>query len=135
MKADNKIEKAGKQEVTTPEGVERMETRRVFVPRVDVREKENETILLADMPGVSENTLDVMLEKNVLFIRGRVNREEFPGRGLAYQEYEVGDFERSFTISDEVDKENIQAKVKDGVLILHLPKALPKTKRITVTAM
>ena len=135
MKNDDQIEMTGKREVAIPEGVERMENRRVFMPRVDVWEKKNETVLLVDMPGVNEKSLDVILEKNVLTLRGRVADNDFPGRNLIYREYETGDFERSFTISDEIDRDKIQAAVKDGVLSVRLPKASPNTRRIAVTAV
>jgi HSP20 family molecular chaperone IbpA len=54
------------------------------------------------------------------------------GYRLAYAEYRVGDFHRRFTLSDQIDRNKIEAAVKDGVLRLHLPKAEPTTRKIAV---
>jgi len=123
-----------KQEAQTPEGVERTRTRRTFVPVVDILETDKNIILVADMPGVDENSVDITLEKNVLSINGGVEEKTHEGHSLAYSEYRIGDFSRSFTLTDEIDKENIQAAVKDGVLRLTLPKAKPTTRKIAVKA-
>jgi HSP20 family molecular chaperone IbpA len=87
------------------------------------------------MPGVNEKGVDVTLENDVLSIRGHVEIEEHPDFKLVYREYGVGDFRRVFTLSDEVDRERIQATVKDGVLHLVLPKAeTAKPRKIEVRA-
>ena len=111
-----------KQEAEEVEGVERTRTRRVFIPKVDIYEEGDTVYLMADMPGVDEESIDITLEKNILTITGYVE-EEKEGYGLAYSEYRVGDYERTFALSDEVDREQIEAAVKDGVLKLTLPKA------------
>ncbi len=124
-----------KKEASVPGGVERTKPRRVFKPDVDITEKQDDTILSADLPGVDENSLDITLEKNVITIRGRVEPEIPAGYRLAYGEYEVGDYERVFTLSEEVDKDRIQATVKNGVLRLVLPRAAAvKARKIAVTA-
>jgi HSP20 family molecular chaperone IbpA len=65
--------------------------------------------------------------------RQRAFDDAFPGRSIAYAEYDVGDYERAFTISDEVDRERIGAVVKNGVLRLTLHKApQAEVKKITV---
>ena len=78
--------------------------------------------LVADLPGVEEKDLDITLDKNVLTIRGKVVYSAPEGYALAYQEYEEGDFERVFTISEEVDRSGIVASLTQGVLHLTLPK-------------
>jgi HSP20 family molecular chaperone IbpA len=124
-----------KQEVQTRNGSERTRARKAYVPRVDIYETNDEIVVLADMPGVDENAVDITLEKNVLSINGYVEPEQPDNYSLAYAEYEVGDYQRSFTLSDEIDRDNIQAAVKNGVLHLHLPKAGPaKVRKITVKA-
>ena len=126
---------AEKQEVATVEGTERTRTSRVYVPRVDIYETNEAIIMLTDMPGVDENSVDISLEKNVLSINGYVESKQPDNYALAYAEYEVGDYERRFTLSDEIDRDNIEATVKNGVLRLYLPKAGPaKTRNITVKA-
>jgi HSP20 family protein len=125
---------AEKQEITT-EGVERTRARRAYIPRVDIYETEDALVMLADMPGVDENSVDITLEKNVLSINGYVEPEQPDSYSLAYGEYEVGDYQRSFTLSDEIDRDKIEAIVKNGVLRLYLPKAGPaKTRKIMVKA-
>ncbi len=90
-------------------------------------------VMYADIPGADEKTVDVTLEKSVLTIRGTIVPQEFEGRSIAYAEYDVGDYERSFTVSDEVDRDRIEAVVKNGVLKLVLHK-IPQVeaKKITV---
>ena len=125
---------AEKQEITT-EGAERTRTRRAYIPRVDIYETEDALFMLADMPGVDENSVDITLEKNVLSINGYVEPAQPDNYSLAYAEYGVGDYQRSFTLSDEIDRDKIEAIVQNGVLRLHLPKAGPaKTRKITVKA-
>jgi HSP20 family protein len=124
-----------KREANVPEGVERTSPRRIFKPDVDIIEAENETLLTADLPGVDDKSLDITLEKNVLTIRGQVDSQIPAGYRLAYGEYEVGDYERAFTLSDEVDKDRIQATIKNGVLRLVLPKAAAaKARKIAIFA-
>lgn len=122
-----------KQEVEVAEGTERTRPGRAYVPRTDIYETEDALTLLADMPGVDESSLDITLEKNVLSIKGFVEMKNPDNYGLAYAEYEVGDYERSFTLSDGIDQENISATVKNGVLTITLPKAGPaKARKISV---
>lgn len=122
-----------KQEARDLEGAERTRTRRVYIPRVDIYETGDAVILLADMPGVSEEDVDITLEKNVLSITGYVQATEREGYSLAYSEYSEGDYERTFALSDEVDRNRIEATMKDGVLKLVLPKAEEvKTRKIAV---
>jgi len=124
-----------KREANVTEGAERTSPRRVFKPDVDIIEEENETVLTADLPGVDDKSLDITLEKNILTIKGQVDLQMPAGCRLVYGEYEVGDYERSFTLSDEVDKDQIQATIKNGVLKLVLPKAVAaKARKIAITA-
>jgi len=115
--------------------VEKIEKRRTYVPAVDIYESENEVKLFADLPGVPENGVDVSIEKNILTIEGRVNFEEFEGLKKSYAEYGVGDYKRSFTISNEIDADRIEAIMKNGVLSITLPKLQPQKKKIEVKAV
>jgi HSP20 family molecular chaperone IbpA len=103
--------------------MERTRNRKVFVPKVDIIETGNAMVMYADMPGTDEKSVEITLEKNVLTITGTVQPQAFPGRSIAYSEYDVGDYERAFTLSDEVDRQKIGAVVKNGVLKLTLQKA------------
>jgi HSP20 family protein len=121
--------------VAQAEGTERTRDRPVYAPRVDIIETEDALEIFADMPGVTKDSVDVTLEQRVLSIRGR-GEISLPG-DLAplYLEYQPGDYERAFTLSDAVDPTGIEAKVRSGVLRLRLPKAGPaKRQRIEVRA-
>jgi HSP20 family protein len=124
------------QEVAAPaEGAERTRARPVYVPRTDIFETDDGLVILADMPGVSADGVDITLERNVLTIRGRTEDDPPQGFSPVYLEYQPGDYERVFTVSEDIEAERIEAGVKDGVLRLFLPKAGPaQTKRIQVRA-
>lgn len=114
---------------------ERIRNVKTFVPRVDIYETKDALFLIADMPGVDEKTVDVELEKNILTISGRVENGKVKDYRLVFSEYEVGDYERTFTLSDEIDRDKIKATVKQGVLRLELPKAdKVKPKKIAINA-
>jgi HSP20 family protein len=122
-----------KREASSPVETERTKTMKVFIPRVDICETKDAIVLLADMPGVDEEAIDITLEKNVLTLSGRVEPDTRKGYRVAYMEYEAGDYERAFTLSDEIDRDGIEASVKNGVLRLTLPKAEPvKLRKINV---
>ncbi|MCB0212840.1 MAG: Hsp20/alpha crystallin family protein [Anaerolineae bacterium] len=124
-----------KQEVQVAEGTERTRPGRAYVPRADIYETDEALVLVADMPGVDHDTLDITLEKNVLSIRGTVETRNPDNYNLAYAEYEVGDYERNFTLSDGIDSDNITASIKNGVLQINLPKAGPaKARKINIAA-
>jgi HSP20 family protein len=124
-----------KRETSRPEQGERTRQRRVYTPDVDIVEKNDEIVVIADMPGVDEKSVEVILEKNLLTIYGKVDAEIPENHRLLVSEYGIGDFQRAFTLSDEVEREKIMATVKNGVLKLILPKIESiKTKKIPVIA-
>jgi HSP20 family protein len=110
-------------------GAERTRDRLAFVPRADIYETGEGITVVADMPGVDESSVDITLENNVLTIRGFVEPVEPEGRSLAYSEYRVGDYERAFSLSDQIDQDGIDALVKDGVLRMYLPKITEARRR------
>ncbi|MDR1612999.1 MAG: Hsp20/alpha crystallin family protein [Planctomycetota bacterium] len=129
---DMKESPSSKEEVAMPEGVERFGSRKAFVPPVDIVDNGKQTVLIADMPGVDQDSIEVMIEKNVLTIKGKPQPIEFQGLQLVYSEYAEGDFERSFTVTEDVDRDNITANIKEGVLTVVIPKARPAARRIAV---
>jgi HSP20 family molecular chaperone IbpA len=132
--ADSKQELQTKKEKSSSE-VEYTRNRKVFSPNVDIAEIDDNIVLIADMPGVDEKSVDVVLEKNILTITGTVEPEHFEGYEAAYSEYDIGDYRRVFEVSSDVDGDKIEATVKNGILKLVLPKAEPvKTKKIKVNA-
>jgi HSP20 family molecular chaperone IbpA len=110
-------------EKSSPERVERTDDRPRFLPRTDIYEEPNGLALLVDMPGVEERNLEVHLENGVLTLLGRVEAEDFGKRALRLEEYAVGDYYRSFSLSEEVDVKGITAELHNGVLRVFLPKA------------
>ena len=122
-----------KKEAELEKGVERTRAKRVFTPAVDIVEQKDYILLFADMPGVDEKSVDITLDKDSLTIHGSVEPETHKGYRLAISEYGTGDYERTFTVSNEIDREKIIASVKDGVLRLTLPKvAVAGTRKIPV---
>ncbi len=106
-----------------------------FTPAVDIFEKGDTTVILADMPGVAPDDVDVTLERQVLTLTGRVKRHVPEGYRRLSSEYREGDYSRVFTLSDAVDQAQIKADFRNGVLRLELPRAAEaKPKKITVKA-
>ena len=118
-----------------PAGTERTRDRPVYLPRVDIVETGDALEILADMPGVARDGVEVTLEQRVLTVRGRAEVPAPEGMAPLYLEYEPGDYERVFALSDAVDPAGIEARVRGGVLHLRLPKAGPAAlRRIEVKA-
>lgn len=111
-----------KQELQHAQDAEQTRSRRAFVPKTDIYETNESLLLLVDMPGVNQDSVDITLEQNTLTIFGSVEPLDFEGYSLAYAEYGIGDYRRVFTISNEIDRDAIEASVKNGVLKLMLPK-------------
>ena len=117
----------------TNPAVESTMYRRSIVPRVDIFETEDSFVLLADMPGVSEDSVDITLERNQLMIKGYVNKTDLSDYEQRYREYAIGDFKRSFSLSDEVNKDDIEATLTNGVLRISLTKVEnAKSRKIAV---
>ena len=124
-----------KREPQTPAKSERAAQTPVFTPRVDIRETASAVLVVADMPGVDESSVTIDMEGSELIIRGQFLPKAPDGYVLTYQEYGSGDYERSFTLGDAIDRDGIEAVVKDGVLRLTLPKAKEaRPRRIQVQA-
>lgn len=100
-----------------------------YEPRVDLRETKEGVLLVADLPGVAEQDVDVTVENRVLTLKARVSPLPLEGYELVSAEYGTGDFERNFTLSDEIDPEQIEASMANGVLTLRLPKTAKASAR------
>jgi len=107
----------------------------VFIPAVDILENANEIVVLADMPGVESNNVDIDLKDNQLTISGKVDPPEADKEVSLYKEFNWGDYIRQFTLSNVIDQGKISAKVEKGVLRLVLPKVeKAKPQKIKVVA-
>lgn len=101
--------------------------RLLFNPPIDIYETPDGLVLYADLPGVDSQGLNLQVQDNRLTLFGRVTPPVPESAQMMHQEYQVGDFLRSFILSDEVDHDRIQAKLVNGVLRVELPRA-PRTK-------
>ena len=110
------------------------EPRLLFNPPIDSYETPDGLVLYADLPGVDSEGLDLQVQNNRLTLFGRVTTDVPESAQMMHQEYHIGDFLRSFILSDEVDHDRIQAKLANGVLRVELPRAArAKPRRIEVS--
>jgi HSP20 family protein len=107
---------------TTPDAGELTHEGVFFTPAVDIYETDNELVLVADMPGVDSDDLDIDLDDDTLSIVGKVKLNQPSGDRLL-SEYRMGNYFRNFCISDIVSRDSISAVLTDGVLTLTLPKS------------
>lgn len=108
---------------------------RAVLPAVDVFEDASGITLLADMPGVPKDLLELKVEGEALLIEGGVSPRTPDGLEAIYAEVRVPRYRRSFTLSRELDTTRIEANLKDGVLRLRIPKqAHAQPRRIAVSA-
>jgi HSP20 family protein len=103
--------------------VKKMEKRPVFSPATDIYEDEKTIALLADMPGVKQENIDITLENDTLSITGEQCDCEPEGYKSLHQGYRAGVYKRSFSVLADIDSENISAKINNGVLKIVLPKS------------
>lgn len=113
---------------------EAQQAQRAVVPAVDVFEDASGITLLADMPGVSKDELELKIEGESLLIEGRVQARTPDAMEAVYAELRAPRYRRVFVLSRELDTTRIDANLKDGVLTLHIPKqAHAQPRRIEVT--
>lgn len=110
-----------KQEIQSP--AEQTKPGVVFTPEVDIFETERELTLLADMPGVAPDDIEIDLRDNLLTISGAVSRLGAEEEKAVLVEFELGRYYRQFSLSEAIDQSRINASFTDGVLRLVLPKA------------
>ena len=106
-----------------------------FTPNVDIFETEKEIILLADVPVVKPEYLNIDLKDNILTLTGEVKQESIHDAEDVLTEYQVGSYIRQFTLANIINQEKIVAELKNGVLRLTLPKvekALPRKIMVQV---
>ena len=96
---------------------------RSFCRAADIYETGDSLVVMCELPGVGSDGVDITLERRVLTIRARAANPEHAGYQQVYSEYADGDYERVFTLSEDIDRERIEATAKDGMLHLVLPKA------------
>lgn len=129
--ANQELGTQSKQEVTREEPTR---PGRAYSPQVDIYETADSLWLRADMPGVVEQDIDINVANGVLSIEGRVSVQDYGHLTPIYTEYNIGNYMRRFTLSNEIDTDRIKARMANGVLELELPKSeRAKPRRISVS--
>jgi len=106
-------------------GIQSIQSNREYVPATDILETDKDLTLYMDLPGVGKDEVSINVEKNILKIEGHINSGSYNDLKLIYKEYNVGNYMREFTLSNQIDQSKIEAKIDNGVLTLILPK-VPK---------
>lgn len=111
------------------------DTQRALTPRVDVSEDDTGITLLADLPGVPREQLELRVEADTLHIEGSVEAVAPADMEAVHAEVRLPRYRRAFTLSRELDASRIEAQLKDGVLRLRIPKqAHAQPRRIEISA-
>ena len=121
------LEAKEKQEVQS--APEKTKPGRSYVPYTDIYETATALVVVMEVPGVDKENIDIRLEKNELTVEGLIDFDAYRNYTPVYTEYNIGHFSRSFTLSNVIDKNRIEAKVDNGVLTLTLPKIEEATPR------
>jgi HSP20 family protein len=114
LQSQEKKELVSKDEATIPV--------RYFVPTTDIFETEDALTVVMEVPGVGRDAIDINVENDVLKIEAKIDPSKYDGMEPLYTEYNIGHFARSFTLSNKIDRQQISAKLEDGVLTLTLKK-------------
>jgi HSP20 family protein len=115
LQVQKKRELEGKEESTIPA--------RTFMPTADIYEDRDFLKVILEMPGVEKGNVNVRVEEGVLVVEGRLDLTKYRGLQPLYTEYNIGNYARSFRLSNAIDQDKIGAELKDGVLSLTLSKA------------
>lgn len=130
MTAEKEVVKSG-----SGAPVEGRETERPIRMPVDIFEDETGISVLADMPGVSRERLDIQIDNDTLSIQGKTQVSMPDGMEALYADVRSTVYQRSFSLSSELDGSKAEASLKDGVLALRIPKREEhKARRIEVRA-
>jgi HSP20 family protein len=125
VQVQQKREVEKKQESTVP--------LRSFLPVSDIFETDHALNVVLEMPGVAKENVEIGIDNDVLKISGRIDIAKYEGLQPVYTEYNIGNYSRSFQLSNKVDQDGIKAELKDGVMTLVLPKSeKAKSRRISV---
>jgi HSP20 family protein len=112
-------------------GVEASDEAALRLPRTNVEEREGSYVFTMEMPGLAKKDIEVSLENDTLTVKGNKveESEEKEGKGFLRREIRSSKFERNFSLGNEVDQENIKAKMDDGILSITVPKRDEKVGR------
>ena len=123
--------------MTAPTPSEREASERdvpTVAPRADIFETDTAFVILADMPGVGPDGVEVVADSRTLTVRGRVSRSPTNAE-LEHREFELADYHRAFTLTEDLDTDRISGTLRDGVLRVEIPKSeRVQPKKIPVRA-
>jgi len=127
-----KTEKQPAARVQAEKSIATRDEARYIVPPVDIYETDDAITVVADLPGVGKEGVDVRVEDGVLTIKGKAGYN--PPANMLLEEFNLQNYYRQFQLTDEIDRSKIWAESKNGVLTVRLPKAeKSKPKQIKVT--
>jgi HSP20 family protein len=112
-------------------------TVRTVSPRVDIFETDSAFVILADMPGVGPDGVELVADKDTLVVRGRVSAASANVQAgeVEHREFELAEYHRTFTLTEDLDHDGITGALRDGVLRIEVPKsARVQPKKIPVRA-
>jgi HSP20 family protein len=104
-------------------------TRPVVPPRADIVETDDAVLLFLDMPGVTADSVEVMMQRELLTVRGTAQLAVPSNYAPHYREFTITDYERSFELGVQLERDLVSASMKDGVLRLEIPKSAAARKR------
>lgn len=120
---------------STPAMAEEGRQARKLVPEVDIFEHDDALEIVADMPGVTSDTLSVEVGNRLLTIEGRIGLEMPEGVSATFAEVRGSQYQRRFTLGEGIDTSGIKGTISNGVLTVRLPKEAPlRRRRIEVKA-
>jgi len=121
MAKSRALEVQEKKELVTKE--EKTIPVRYYVPPTDIFETDDALTVVMELPGVEKSAMDIRIENDILRVEAPIDVTKYEGLEPLYTEYNVGHFARSFTLSDKIDQQHINAQLADGLLTLTLKKA------------
>ena len=136
MSDDTRVQTTRQPDTQSQQPAQRQQEARAMLPRVDVLEDDTGITLLADLPGVPKDQLELKVDGDTLLIEGTVTPQTPESLEPVYAEVRVPRYRRVFTLSRELDPSRIEANLKDGVLNLRIPKhdhAQPRRIQVQVS--
>jgi HSP20 family protein len=121
LEVQEKKELVSKEEKTVPA--------KYYIPPADIYETDDALSVVLEVPGVEKNNLNISIENDVLKIDAQIDFAQYEGYEPIYTEYNVGHFQRAFTLSSKIDQDKIAAELNEGVLTLTLKKSKEATPR------
>jgi HSP20 family protein len=122
LEVQEKKELLSKEEKTAPV--------RYFVPAADIYETDDALTVNLEVPGVEKDKLNIRLENDILKIDAQIDVAKYKGHEPVYTEYNIGHFQRAFSLSSKIDQGGIKAELNNGVLSLTLPKSKEARSRV-----